>query len=106
AGNAYTLYLLNRTITGSSLEVDAIDTVISPVQRHSLPLPPDYVTLDSIHTMGQLYPVGQVISVDARTRSRSASAIQFEDDASEGAEAGTTYRISVEVDNVTSLVAD
>lgn len=106
-GSTFDAYLLDKTATGSSLEEDAIVTSLTAEGRVERVIAPDYVTADGIRAAWQEYEVGDTVTLDARPRNRTdVVEAWYEDDAASTPEAGTTYRISFEVDGVVTEIAD
>lgn len=98
-------YLLDRTTSGSSLEADAILTTLTPVGRVERVVAPDYVTVDDIRAVGEVFTVGDTVSVNARPRNRNdVTTLWLENDAAGSAEVGTTYNIYYEVDAIETLI--
>ena len=106
-GDTATIYFIDRTATGLSLEADAVKTPTDAAGRIEAPVAPDYATADGSRALGQTFSPGDTVSIDARPRTRLQVATAWlEDDPAATPEAGTTYRISFEVDGVVTEVAD
>jgi len=106
-GDTANVYFIDRTATGRSAVADATVTPETALGRVERVIAPDWATADGDRTPWQIFDPGDVVSIDARARSRlDLTELWFEDDAASTAEAGTTYRISFEVEGVTTVVAD
>lgn len=106
-GVAIDVYLTDRTATGSSAVADAVVSPINPVGRVERVVAPDYATADASRAMNQVFTVADIVSIDARARTRlEVIEAWFENDAAGTAEAGTLYTIKTETSGVETLVAD
>jgi len=106
-GEEFSVYFIDRTATGSSPADSALVTPFTPVGRVSRVIAPDYATADGNRAAWQIFTAGATIPIDARPRNRAnVTEAWFEDDAAATAEAGTTYRISFELDGVVTVIAD
>lgn len=106
AGAAFTAYLIERTSTGVGQESTADKVVLTPVSRIEAPMPPDYLTADTLRQTDLSYDVGDVVSLAALARARSTSTLDFEDDGAGVAESGTTYRIGYEINGTITVIDD
>lgn len=106
-GTVFDAYLLDKTATGSSLEIDATKTTLTAQGRVERVIAPDYVTLEGIRDAWQELDVGTAYTLDARARNRNdVTEAWYEDDAASTAEDGTTYKISYEIGGVETVIAD
>jgi Putative phage tail protein len=106
-GVAIDVYLTDRTATGSSAVDSAVVSPLTPVGRVEAPVAPDYVTADASRAANQVFLSGDIVSIDARARTRlELTQAWFEDDAAATPEPGTLYTIKTETGGVETLVAD
>ncbi len=101
------LYLIDITSNSRALKADSPLIAVTPTKRKDRPLPPDYITVGGIRDMARTLDIGTGSDIGWRERNRLlADQIAFENDASQAAEAGTSYRIELWRDGVQRFFAD
>ncbi len=95
------LYFLDVTSNSTLAKSAATIYPITPSMRKDRPLPPDYITVDGIRADDVEIDYGIGADIEWRDRNRLlADQVAFEDDATQTAEAGTTYRIELWRDGI------
>lgn len=92
-------YLLDVTDQQRSDPEDAEIVDLAGAGRTFAPLPPDMLTIEGERATGLTASSGDTITLAWVPRLRTADPIQFEDDAAEAAEPGTTYVARIYVGN-------
>jgi hypothetical protein len=91
----FTAYMVDRAPSGRSTEAGATKVALTPVERHALPAPPDFLQLEATRDIDQVAEAGTSIEFTWRERNRMSASIAFESDATETAESGTTYNLEI-----------
>jgi hypothetical protein len=103
---AQSVYFIDHTFTDYLSESLATRHAITPAGRKDLPVPPDGVTVEGVRALAQVMLVDTAYTIAWLERSRDASLVAIELDATQTPLAGTLYKLEVWSGGVLVFTAD